>query len=68
MNVKSYIKAQLALNQMTMSRLANELTAITGKKYTRDSLNGKFYRETLTVKEMGYISKILNFSIEYKNI
>lgn len=68
MNVKSYIKAQLALNQMTMSELAKKLTEITGKKYTRDSLNGKFYRETITVKEMGYISKILNFSIEYKSI
>lgn len=68
MNVKSYIKAQLAMNQMTMAQLADRLSAITGKKYTRDSLNGKFYRETLTVKEMGLIAGILNFSVEYKSI
>lgn len=68
MDVKSYIKAQLAINQMTMSALAEKLSKETGKKYTRDSLNGKFYRETISVKEMSAIAKILNFTIEYKSL
>ncbi|MBR1424986.1 hypothetical protein IJ579_05440 [bacterium] len=42
-------------------------TQISGKNYTRDSLNGKFRRESLSVKEMELIAEILEFSIEYKS-
>jgi hypothetical protein len=66
MKIKSYIKAQLALKQMTMSDLACEMSKLSNKSYTRDSLNGKFYRETLSVKELDLISEILGFTIEYK--
>lgn len=67
MDIKKYVKVQLAMNQMTLTELAKRLSELTGKKYTRDSLNGKFYRETLSVKEMEYIAEILNFTIEYKS-
>lgn len=67
MDEKKYIKAKLALKQMTMSELAEKMSELSGKKYTRDSINGKFYRESLSVKEMKLIAKILNFTIEYKN-
>ncbi len=67
MDIKRFIKVQLAMKQMTMTNLAKKMSEISGKKYTRDSLNGKFYRETLSVKEMELISKILDFTIEYKS-
>ena len=67
MDIRHYIKVQLALKQKTMKLLAEEMTKLSGKKYTRDSLNGKLYRETLSVKEMELISQILDFSIEYKS-
>ncbi len=66
MNEKSFIKSRLALKQMTMKELAGIMTEISGKKYTRDSLNGKFYRGTLSINEMHLIAKILDFSIDYK--
>jgi len=67
MDIKKYIKVQLALNQMTMAQLADKLSELTGRTYTRDSLNGKFYRESLSVKELELIAKILDFDIEYKS-
>lgn len=68
MDTKTYVKVQLAMNQMTMTELAVRMSELSGKKYTRDSLNGKFYRETISVKEMKLIAEILNFTIEYKSI
>jgi len=66
MDVKRFIKVQLAMKQMTMAALAQKMTEISGKSYTRDSLNGKFYRGSLSVNEMELISEILDFTIEYK--
>ncbi len=68
MDIKKYVKVQLAMNQMTLTELAKRMSEVSGKKYTRDSLNGKFYRETLSVKEMELIAEILNFIIEYKSV
>lgn len=67
MDIKRFVKVQLAMKQMTMTMLAKRMSELSGKKYTRDSINGKFYRETLSVKEMEYISEILDFTIEYKS-
>lgn len=66
MEEKSFIKSRLALKQMTMKKLAEIMTEISGKKYTRDSLNGKFYRGTLSINEMHLIAKTLGFTIDYK--
>jgi len=68
MDIKKYVKVQLAMNQMTLTELAKRMSEVSGKKYTRDSLNGKFYRETLSVKEMELIAEIFNFIIEYKSV
>ena len=67
MDIKNYIKIHLAIKQMTIDDLARELSKISGKNYTRDSLNGKFYRQTLSVKELHQIAQILDFSVEYKS-
>ncbi len=66
MDVKRFIKVRLAMKQMTMTELADKMTEISNKTYTRDSLNGKFYRGSISVNEMEIISKILDFTIEYK--
>jgi hypothetical protein len=58
----------LSLNQSTYDKLAKEMTRITGKKYTRGSINAKLSRGTLSFKEFETIAKIFNFKIELKEI
>lgn len=65
MMYQKYIKPLLALNQITVEQLAQKMTAASGKKYTRSSLNGKFSRETLSLKECDVIAKILGYRIEF---
>lgn len=38
------------------------------KKYTRSSLNGKFVRDTLSMKECQAIAKILGYRIDFIKI
>lgn len=44
------------------------MTRITGKKYTRGSINAKLSRGTLSFKEFETIAKIFNLKIELKEI
>ncbi len=44
------------------------MTKITGKKYTRGSLNAKLVRGTLTFHEFENIAKIFNHKIEIKDL
>ena len=67
MDIKKYVKVHLAIKQMTISDLAKKMTELSGKEYTRDSLNGKFYRQSISVKELELIAQILDFTIEYKS-
>jgi len=64
MDNKSYVKSLLALKRMTITELAAEMTKATGKKYTRDSINGKFARDTISHTEMKQILEILGYHIE----
>lgn len=54
----------MTLNRMSTEKLAENLTARSGKKYTRDSINGKLKRKTLTYEEMKLILDILGYKIE----
>lgn len=65
MMYQKYIKQLLSVNQMTVEKLAERMSEISGKKYTRSSLNGKFARETLSLKECDLIAKILGYRIEF---
>ncbi len=65
MNVRAQINFWLSLKQSTYEKLAVELTRITGKKYTRGSLNAKLVRGTLSVNEFETIAKILGYKIEF---
>lgn len=63
MNIRAQIKYWLSLNQSTYEKLADELTKLTGKKYTRGSLSAKISRDTITFNELETIAKIFNYKI-----
>ena len=65
MNIKSQIKSMIALQQITFEQLAVEMTKVSGKKYTRSSLNGKFARDSISFTECSIIAKILGYHLEF---
>ena len=66
MNLRAQINYWLSVNQLTYDNLSEEMTHITGKKYTRGSINAKLVRGTLTFKEFEIIANIFNQKIEIK--
>lgn len=68
MNVRAQINFWLALKQYNFEKLAAEMTKLSGKRYTRGSLNGKLVRDTLTVNEFELIAKILGYKIDFKEL
>jgi len=66
MNLRAQINYWLSVNQSTYEKLAEEMTKISGKKYTRGSLNAKLVRGTLTFHEFEIIANIFNCKIEIK--
>lgn len=62
---KNFIRSLVVLNGYTYSKLADKMSEILGKKYTRDTLNGKLRRDTLTLKECQVIAEILGYKIEF---
>lgn len=63
MNIRAQINFWLSLNQLTYEKLAEKMTKVTGKKYTRGSLNAKLTRGTLTFHEFEVIAEIFNCKI-----
>ncbi|MBR1619698.1 hypothetical protein IJ674_07370 [bacterium] len=66
MNVRAQIRFWLSLNQSNYDKLAQRMTNILKKKYTRGSINAKLSRGTLTVKEFETIAEIYNYKLEVK--
>ena len=66
MNLRAQINYWLSVNQSNYDKLAEEMTNITGKNYTRGSINAKLVRGTLTFKEFEIIADIFNHKIEIK--
>lgn len=62
---KDIIRPLLSINQFTVAKLAEEMSKELNKKYTRSSLNGKFARDTLTMRECQAIAKILGYHIAF---
>lgn len=62
---RDIIKPLLSLNQFTVTKLAEKMSEELNKKYTRSSLNGKFVRDTLSMKECQAIAKILGYRIDF---
>ncbi len=65
---KDIIKPLLSINQFTVAKLAEKLSEELNKKYTRSSLNGKFARDTLSMRECQAIAKILGYRIDFIKI
>ncbi len=68
MNIRAQINYWLALKQYDYKKLADKMTEISGKKYTRGSINGKLVRNTLTVNELELIAGILGYKIDFTEI
>jgi len=65
MDNRSYIRSLMVLHKISVKELAQKMTEIIGKKYTRDSINGKLTRDTLTLKECQIIAKILGYEVKF---
>ena len=65
MSNKNFIKSLLLLNNMSISKLANKMTEVSGKQYTIGSLYGKLSRDSLTLKECQLIASIIGYHIEF---
>lgn len=68
MNIKTQLKILLTLKQISMKKLAEELTILTGKDYTPASLYGKINRDTISFTECQNIAKILGYEIIFKEL
>ncbi len=68
MSVKEDVKMLLAKEACTMTKLAEEMTRLSGKKYTMKSISDKLARRTLQYEEFLLILKVLKYEIEYKRI
>lgn len=53
------------LNNISISKLAQEMTKLSGKKYSIGSLYGKLSRDTLTLKECQIIASVIGYHIEF---
>jgi len=68
MDNRSYIRSLMVLHKISVKELAQKMTETIGKKYTRDSINGKLSRNTLTLKECQVIAKILGYEVTFVKI
>lgn len=68
MSVKEDVKTLLAREAFTMTKLADEMTKISGRKYTMKSISDKLARKTLKYEEFILILNILKYKIELKKI
>lgn len=66
MNIKTQLKILLTLKQISMKKLAEEMTILSGKDYTPASLYGKINRDTISFTECQNIAKILGYEIVFK--
>ncbi len=66
--IKAKIKMLVISRGMTLKSLAEQLTRLTGEEYSYNSLLGKLNRESLSLKEAGYIAQILDYKLEFTDI
>ena len=65
MEIRNYIKSLLALNCVTIKRLAEMLSEKTGREYSAKSLSHKLRRESLSLKEAYEIADLIGYKIEF---
>ena len=66
MTTREDIKSLLAKESVTITRLAEEMTAETGKSYTVKGISQKLSRNTLRYDEFKLIVKILGYEINLR--
>ena len=68
MSAKETVKILLFKRNMTIKTLAEKLTDMTGKKYSRSGLSSKLSRGYLRYEEMEQIAKILGYNIKFEDL
>ena len=63
MDLKEEVKIMLASKSMTLTKLAEKMTEISGKKYSQSLLSHKLAKDSLKYTEMKLICKILGYRI-----
>ncbi|MDR1167346.1 MAG: DUF6471 domain-containing protein [Heliobacteriaceae bacterium] len=65
MDISKYIKSLLALNGITIKKLAVLLSEKTGTNYTQSGLTTKIRRGKVTLQEGFAIADILGYNLEF---
>ena len=70
MNIREEVKIMLASKCMTLTKLAEQMTELSGKKYSQSLLSHKLSQDSLKYSEMKLICKILGYRIyiDYEEI
>lgn len=68
MSAQEHIKILLLKRCMTITKLAQEMTAVSGKKISRNVLSQKLIKGTLKYRELETICKVLGYKLEYKDL
>lgn len=68
MSARETVKIMLLKRCTTIKKLAEMMTEVTGKQYTRYSLSSKISRSSLRYDEVEVIAKILGYKIEIEDI
>ena len=67
-NIKTQLKLLMTLKQISMEKLAEKMTELSGEKYTSAKLYGKINRDSISFTEVQMIAKILGFKIEFNEV
>ena len=63
MYLKEEVKLMLASKSMTLTKLAEKMSELSGKKYSQSLLSHKLAKDSLRYTEMKLICKILGYRI-----
>lgn len=66
MNTRENIKSLLALENITLTEIAKEMTKRTGKSYSMHNLSQKLSRKTIKFEEVILIMDILGYNIKFE--
>lgn len=66
MNLRENIKSLLALENVTLTKIAEEMTKRTGKNYSMHNLSQKLSRKTIKFEEIILICEILGYKIKFE--
>jgi len=65
MSVRTDIKTLLAENDVSITKLACEMTLRTGRNYSQSNISQKLMRKTLKYEEAKIIGEILGYELKF---